>query len=153
VIGKLLQDIRNSTNGTGGITQLTDPNLQRFTFITSSNDTRYYPTARIDINLSDKHRLESSYNYQKYFTDVDTLNSQDPAFPGFPNLGNQLSNRFAESLTLRSTLSPTVVNEGRVGFNGGSVLFRPNINSSMFRGSVADQLGFNLGGLTGNGST
>jgi hypothetical protein len=143
-IGKLLQDIRNSTNGAGGVTQLTDPNLQRFTFINSSNDTRYYPTARIDINLTDKHRLETSYNYQKYSTDVDTLNGQDPAFPGFPNFGNQVSNRFALSTALRSTLSPTVVNEGRVGFTGGSVLFRPNINSSMFRGPVADQLGFNL---------
>ena len=152
-IGKLLQDIRNSTSGAGGITQLTDPNLQRFTFINSSNNIRYYPTLRIDINLTDKHRVETSYYYQNILSDVDSLNSQDPAFPGFPNFGNQFSNRFALSTALRSTLSPTLVNEGRFGFTGGTSLFRPNISPAMFNGSVANQLGFNLGGLTGNNST
>src|SRR5262245_10805697 len=152
-IGKLLQDIRNSTNGAGGITQLTDPNLQRFTFINSSNNTRYYPTLRIDINLTDKHRVETIYNYQYISNDVDSLNNQDPTFPGFPNFGDQFSNRFFLSTALRSTLSSTVVNEGRFGFNGGTVLFRPNISPAMFNDSVANQQGFNLGGMTGNNST
>jgi len=145
VISRLLTDIRTSTVNKGGITQLTDPNLQRFTFINGSNDSRYYPTVRFDVNLTSKHRVESVYNYQKFGNDVDTLNSQDPAFPGFPNFGNQVSNRFSESLAVRSTLTPTLVNEARFGFNGGSVLFRPNISPAMFTGSLANQAGFSLG--------
>jgi hypothetical protein len=144
-IGKLLQDIRDSTSKTGSITQLTDPNLQRFTFTNSSSGLRYYPTMRLDFNLTSKHRLENIYNYQFYNTTVDTLNGVDPAFPGFPNQGNQISNRFSESLTLRSTLTPTLVNEARFGFTGGTVLFRSDLNAGQFTGPVANQGGFSLG--------
>src|SRR5262245_29300277 len=123
VVGKLLSDIRSSTSNTGGITSLSDPNIQRYTFANESMGRRYLPTVRFDFNLSSKHHLENTYNYQSYVTTVDTLNGVDPAFPGFPNHGGQFSNRFADSLTLRSTLSPTVVNEARAGLTGGTVLF------------------------------
>ncbi|MGH9834362.1 MAG: carboxypeptidase regulatory-like domain-containing protein, partial [Blastocatellia bacterium] len=152
-IGKLLADIRNSTTLTGSITQLTDPNLQRFTFANGSAGKRYYPTVRLDFNLTSKHRLENVYNYQYYLTTIDTLNSADQTFPGFPNFGSQLSNRFSESLTLRSTLTPKIVNEARFGFTGGTVLFFPQVNAGHFTGTAVNQLGFNLGGLTGNNST
>ena len=144
-VGKLLADIRNATNTAGSITQLTDPNLQRYVFANDSAGKRYYPTMRLDFNITSKHRLENVYNYQYYLTTIDTLNSVDPAFPGFPNLGSQLSNRFSESLTLRSTLTPTIVNEARVGFTGGTVLFFPQVNPGQFNGPVANQGGFNLG--------
>src|SRR5215470_6490599 len=36
VVGKLLADIRSSTSSTGGITALSDPNIQQFTFANSS---------------------------------------------------------------------------------------------------------------------
>jgi len=148
-VGKLLADIRSATATTGGIVQLSDPNLQSFTFANSSMGRRYLPTVRFDFNLSDKHHLENTYNYQSYVTTVDTLNNVDPAFPGFPNHGGQFSNRFAESLTLRSTLSPTLVNEARFGLTGGTVLFFPEVNSGQF----ANQGGFslNLNGATGVG--
>jgi hypothetical protein len=145
VVGKLLTDIRNSTTQTGSITQLTDPNLQRFTFANGSGNKRNYPTVRLDFNLTDKHRLENVYNYQYYLTTVDTLNNADPAFPGFPNAGSQLSNRFSESLTLRSTLTSAIVNEARFGFTGGTVLFFPEVSRDQFTRSVADQAGFSLG--------
>jgi hypothetical protein len=144
VIGNLLTDIRNSTVGTGGIQQLADPNLQRFTFSNGSGDSRYYTTIRLDFNLTEKHQLESAYYYEKHFREKDILNSVDPAFPGFPNFGSQLSHRFSESLALRSTLSPTMVNEARFGFNGGTVLFRPELNLGQFTGPVANQAGFHL---------
>jgi hypothetical protein len=145
VIEKLLADIRNSTQGIGGIQQLNDPNFQRFTFANNSAGKRYYPTIRLDFNLSEKHQLENVYNYQNYLTTVDTLNGVDPAFPGFPNFGSQISNRFSESLTLRSTLTPAVVNEARFGLTGGTVLFRPELSTEMFTGDVANQAGFSLG--------
>ncbi len=144
-IAKLLTDIRNSTANTGGIQQLTDPNLQNFTFVNGSSGNRYYPTTRLDFNLTSKHHLENVYTYHRYVNTIDTLNNADPAFPGFPNHGGQYSHRFSESLTLRSTLTPTVVNEARFGFTGGTVLFFPDANAGNFTGSLANQGGFSLG--------
>jgi hypothetical protein len=144
VIGKLLSDIRNSTAGVGGIQGLPDRNLQQFTFANTSNDARDFMTLRLDFNLTAKHQLESSYYYEKHLRGVDILNSVDPSFPGFPNFGSQVGNRFTESLALRSTLSPTMVNEARVGFTGGTVLFRPNLTVEQFNGPLANQAGFHL---------
>jgi hypothetical protein len=141
VVGKLLADIRSSTASTGGVVQQTDPNLQLFTFSNSSSGKRYLPTSRIDINLTKNHTLSNTYSYHSYLTRPDTLNGVDPAFPGFTNLGGQASNRFAEGLTLRSVLSPTIVNEARVGLTGGTVLFFAEVN----KGQFANQGGFNLG--------
>lgn len=147
-VGKLLAEIRSSTANTGGITQNVDPNLQTFTFANSSMGIRYFPTVRLDFNLSSKHRLENTYNYQSYNTTVDTLNSVDPAFPGFPNFGSQISNRFTEGLTLRSTLSPTVVNEARFGFTGGTVLFFPGVNPGQFVNQGGWSLGISQAGIS-----
>lgn len=141
VVGKLLTDIRSSATSTGGVVQQSDPNLQQFTFSNGSSGKRYLPTSRIDINLTSKHTLSNTYSYHSYLTRPDTLNSLDPAFPGFPNFGGQASNRFAEGLTLRSILTPTIVNEARVGLTGGTVLFFAEINPGQF----ANQGGFNLG--------
>jgi len=153
-VGQLLADIRNSTSSTGGIVPLTDPNLQRFTFQNQSFAKQYYPTLRLDFNLSEKHHLETSYYYQNYITTIDTLNNRDPQFPGFPNHGGQFSNRFSVSTALRSTLTPTIVNEVRVGFTGGTVAFFPDADASQFNGSVANQAGFSLGiNAFGNSTT
>ncbi len=153
LIGKLLTDIRNSTNGTGSISSLTDPNIQQFTFINGDNDTSKSLTTRFDFNLTSKHHLENIYNYQKYNTTDDILNNSDPAFPGFPNFGTQLSNRFTDSIALRSTLTSTLVNEARFGLTGGTVLFNPNINAGNFTGPLANQAGLNIGISTALGIT
>ena len=144
-VGKLLADIRNSTTDKGGIQQLTDPNLQRFTFANPSGDNRYFPTLRLDFNLNEKHHLEASYNYQENFFEKDIFNTEDPAFPGFPNFGSRIKHIFSGAVALRSTLSQRVVNEARVGLSGGTTYFSSNINSGMFTGSLANQAGFSLG--------
>jgi len=144
VIGKLLADIRNSTTGKGGIQQLADPNLQRFIFANDSGDTRYFPTLRLDFNLTEKHHLESSYNYQENFFEKDIFNTEDPAFPGFPNFGSRIKHIFSGAVALRSTLSQRLVNEARAGLSGGTTYFSSNINREMFTGPVANQAGFSL---------
>jgi hypothetical protein len=144
-VGKLLGDIRTSTNGNGDIQQLTDPNLQRFTFTNVGGQDRYFPTVRLDFNLTSKHHLENIWNYNYFGSKIDFLNSVDPAFPGFPNKASQISNRFSNVTALRSTLSPTIVNEARFGLTGGTVLFFPEVNQGQFTGTVANQQGFNLG--------
>lgn len=147
-VGKLLADIRGATATKGGTTQQSDPNLQTYTFANSSLGRRYLPTVRFDINLSSKHHLENTYNYQSYATDPDTLNSVDPAFPGFPNVGGQFSNRFTEGITLRSTFTPTLVNEARFGLTGGTVVFFPQINSGQFTNQAGFSLGISAAGIS-----
>jgi hypothetical protein len=154
-IAKLLSDIRDSTKSTGSVSALTDPNLERFSFTNTGNQSRFFPTIRLDFNLSEKHKLENTWNYQKFTGTVDFLNGTDPAFPNFPNQGFQGSNRFSNSLALRSTLTPAIVNEARFGLTGGTVLFFPNVNRGQFTGSLANQDGFSIGiGAAGiNGAT
>src|SRR5262245_24141236 len=136
-IGKLLSDIRSST-GKGAVATRADTNYQDFTFTNTGGQTRYFPTVRLDFNLTSNHHLENIWNYQFFTGKVDFLNNVDPAFPDFPNQGFQGSNRFSNVTALRSTLSPTIVNEARFGFTGGTVLFFPNINPGQF----ANQGGF-----------
>jgi len=151
--GRLLGDIRRSTTITGGIAQLTDPNLQRFTFTNTGSQVRRFPTVRLDFNLSSRHQLEFSHNFQDFAGGVDFLNGNDPAFPGFPNKGGQGSDRFSNVIALRTTLTPTMVNEARLGLTGGTVVFSQGASLADFTGPVANQAGFNLGigaaGITG----
>lgn len=144
-IAKLLQDIRTSTTQTGAVQALADPNVERFTFTNQGGQTRYFPTVRLDFNLTEKHKLENVWNYQLFTGLVDFLNGTDPTFPNFPNQGYQGSNRFSNTTALRSTLTPTIVNEARFGLTGGTVLFFPNVNVGQFTGPLANQDGFNIG--------
>ncbi|MGE0129161.1 MAG: carboxypeptidase regulatory-like domain-containing protein [Blastocatellales bacterium] len=143
-IAKLLSDIRQSTTTTGFIEQLSDPNLQRFSFTNTGGQRRTFTTVRFDLNLGSKHKLENVYNYDYFGSKVDFLNSADPIFPGFPGQASQLSNRFANVTALRSTLSSTIVNEARFGFTGGTVVFFPENSIANYTGSVANQNGLLL---------
>lgn len=145
-IAKLLSDIRNATTKAGGLADLADPNMQRYTFQNSFDSVVKYPTVRLDFQLTKKHLLTVSGTMNKLLSDPDTLNSRDVNFPGFPVQGVQDSKRFVASGTLRSTLSPNLTNELRIfGASGGATLFAPELNASMWKGApVADQAGFQL---------
>ncbi len=144
-VGKLLADIRSAATSKGGIQQLADPNLQTYSFSPSEGgEIRIFPTVRLDFNLSSKHKLEEIWNIQSHHTLVDFLNNGSPAFPGFPNIGSQKSSRFTNALALRSTLTPTMVNEARFGLTGGTVVFNGENSLASFTGSVANQSGYSL---------
>lgn len=149
-IGKLLEDIRNSTSK-GAITALSDPNQERFAYVATGNNVTYFPTTRFDVNVSDRHKVELTWNYQKIISKPDFLNSRDPAFPGFPNQGSQIGDRYTGSLAVRSTLSPTLVNEARTGLSGGPSRFNPETSAETYNGTVANQGGFTFGSAAGTG--
>ncbi len=132
-IAKALADIRVST-AKGEVRNLTDPNLQQFTFLSPGNDIRRLPTMRFDFNLTKNHQLEAIYNYQDFVNTVDFLNNADPAFPEpAPKIfGSQSSNRFSFSTALRSTLGSTLVSEIRFGLTGGTAVFFPEIGPASF---------------------
>ncbi|HZF38255.1 MAG TPA: carboxypeptidase regulatory-like domain-containing protein, partial [Blastocatellia bacterium] len=144
-IGKLLADIRSAATTRGGIQPSSDPSLQSYSFSPSEGgEIRIFPTIRLDFNLSSKHHLEEIWNIQSHHTLVDFLNNGAPAFPGFPNIGSQKSSRFTNSIGLRSTLTPTLVNEARFGLTGGTVVFNGENSLDSFTGPVANQTGLNL---------
>jgi len=156
VMGKLLADIRSAAATRGGIQTSNDPNLQNYSFSPSEGgEIRIFPTIRLDFNLSSKHHLEEIWNIQSHHTLVDFLNNGSPAFPGFSNIGSQKSSRFTNSIALRSTLTPSLVNEARFGLTGGTVVFNGENTLASFTGPVANQIGLNLGsGVPGtNGAT
>jgi hypothetical protein len=143
-ISQLFADIR-ATTGQGGLEDLTDPMVQRFTWQFDSKGTTKYPTGRVDYNATENHRLTWSMNYTDLVSDPDTTNGREPRFPGFPNTGSQISDRYTVQGTLRSTLGANLVNELRIGGSGGATLFSPEISIDQFQGvSVADQAGFLL---------
>ena len=144
-IGRVLGDIRSAVTSNGALIDLTDPIQQQFTYQYDTQNTTRYPTGRLDFNLTSKHRLSGSFNYTDLLSTPDTTNNREPNFPGFPGTGNQISDRYTVQGTLRSTLTPNLVNELRIGRTGGATLFSPEIGISQFQGTpVADQGGFFL---------
>jgi hypothetical protein len=159
-IQKLLADIRTASQNTGSIIAIEDantlyansmnPNTQAYSFVAKGGDRRYFSTARLDFNLTKKHRLENSYSYQKFANDqFDYYQGGQPQFPDFPNVLQTGSNRFSDSLTLRSTITSKIVNEAQGGVTGGTSIFGPNISAGDFTGAVANQGGFTIGLLGG----
>src|SRR2546427_8406105 len=127
-IAQVLADIRGSTTKSGGLTTI-DANLDRLTFNNHVESNNHLPTARVDVNLTEKHRFSSALNYQKPYTFPDTLNNRDPAFPGFPVAGGQESKRIAFSNWVRSNFMTNLVNEARVGYSGAPVFFNPQFST------------------------
>jgi hypothetical protein len=151
-IATLLGQVRTavSTAG-GGFQNLSDPNLQRASFINPGGQTRYFPTVRFDFKPTSKHSISNIWNYQDFGSSLDFLNNVDPAFPGFPNHGSQVSNRFSDTVEHRWTITPTLINEATFGLTGGTVVFFPEVNVGQFENQGGFNLnnGFAAAGVTG----
>jgi len=124
VIKSLLEAMRTAAATTGTITNTaTSPNTSSYAWFVDVKSKRHAPTTNITVNLSPKHRLQGSYYWQR-FTDLpDTLNSADPSYPGFPHYAGQTSFRTSASMSMRSTLSSSMVNEVRGGWQWSPVAF------------------------------
>src|SRR5262249_19585763 len=92
-------------------------------------------TARVDVDVSQSHRLTGSMNYRHINSTPDTTNNAQVPFPGFPQTGSQQSTRWTTSESLRSTIGSSVVNEARFGGTGGATYFSPELNPSLWTGS------------------
>ena len=62
-----------------------DFNRLDYTFQDPGKNIRWFPTVRLDYNISSKHHLEFIHNYQHYFSDPDAVNGQLNAYPGDGN--------------------------------------------------------------------
>jgi Carboxypeptidase regulatory-like domain len=158
IMSKLLADIRNATTKEGNVRDLTDPLYQEFSYLVPTRSMNHYPTVRLDYQLSARHRLTWSMNFQYFGGGPDTTNNREAYFPGFPVVADQWSTRRATSGWLRSIIGPTTVNELRVGYGGAPVIFAEGqFTKAQFSGPVANQGGFYLNmanalGLTASSS-
>jgi hypothetical protein len=129
---RVLEQIRAAAGTTGTITDLANPLTQQYFYQSSGTGRQHAPTGRVDINVSNNHRLTGTYYWQSFLTNPDILNNNDAPFPGFANIGTQSSYRTTGSASLRSTLSSNLVNELRTGWQWAPLLFSGNLTSSMF---------------------
>ena len=141
-IGSLNSAIRAATNQ-GTITSSGNLNTQFFNWIPQTSQKRTFLTMRFDVNLGKNHSIENVYNRNIFGGPAGgfaLLNNADPSFPGFPNFGDQTSQRYSNSTALRSTLSDNLVNEARFATLWGDSQFFAFINAGQF----TNQGGYNL---------
>jgi hypothetical protein len=137
----LLAEIRAAAGTTGTIsTQPGATNTQQYVFLSPGRGLEHLPTTRVDFNLNDKHRLSATYYWQQVNRLPDIQNNGDSAFPGMPSRVNYLSHRTTGSATLRSTLSPNLVNELVSGFQTSPGYFASGLEGSQY----GNQQGFGL---------
>jgi hypothetical protein len=137
---KTIAAMRSSMSGKT-LNATTDPLTQEMVWQLPTAGTTKYPTVRIDVNASSRHRVTFSTTYNHLISNPDTTNSYYTQYPGFPNIGTQDSVRYTWQGSVRSTVSANLVNEFRVGGTGGATKFFPENDPSMF----ADQGGYALG--------
>jgi hypothetical protein len=142
-VAGVLAAIRASTSG-GSVNPLTNPIHEQLSWQVPTKGLTRYPTTRMDVNVTDRHRLSGSLNFTGLLSTPDTLNNRDPFFPGFSQVGAQHSDRYTLQTTLRSTITTNLVNELRIGRTGGATLFSPEIGPAWFSGATPDQGGFHL---------
>jgi hypothetical protein len=141
-VSRVLGEIRAATGTAGQVFDQTDPLVQRYSYPVETNGITRYPSTRIDVNVTDRHRLYGTLHITDLMSDPDTLNNSEPSFPGFPGTGYQDSFRYATQVSLRSTISASMVNEFRVGGTGGATKFSPNRTASSWEGIGGYQLNF-----------
>jgi hypothetical protein len=130
-VAKLLADVRSST-AKGTVTTTIDPLTQTFAWSQDTKGTTKYPTGRLDYNVTSKHRISLSGTHNQLLSTPDTTNSTQAVYPGFPVHGLQDSARWSTQFSIRSTLTPNMVNELRLGGTGGATKFSPNLTVDMY---------------------
>src|SRR5205823_2829208 len=128
----LLAEIAAAIQTTGTVKQNTDPNTMSYVWQPSSVSRQHQPTGRLDVNLSPRHRLSGSFTRLVLASKPDILNGDDPIFPGLTETGNQISYRNTGQITLRSTLSPNVVNETQFGGAWGPTYFSNELTPDLY---------------------
>ena len=143
----LLSQIRNAASPANGtVNDLGNANTLQFVFQSPSVGDQKSPTTRVDVNLSNRHRLSGSYWAQRFSQNGgDLLNTRDAVFPGLPNFGAQNSWRTTGNTTLRSTLTSSMVNELRGGWQWSPNDFFANITREQFANQDYYALSFPIG--------
>ena len=144
-IAALLSDIRTATGTTGSVT--TPPNqanTQSYVYQAGAKVDQYAPTTRVDVNLTDAHRLTGTYWWQRFLTSPDLLNNTESTFPGLPAVASYNSYRTTGSVALRSTLGTALVNDLRGGWHWSPNWFNTGVSAGVFANQGGYRLDFPL---------
>ena len=105
----------NKAETYGHLSGYPDSNFEMLNWLQSSPITNYYPTFRIDYNVTDNWRLHVAFNETKNVSP----NANAAYLPG-PDYADQIagtkSNNYTASFGADWTISPTMVNEFKGGF-------------------------------------
>ncbi len=142
---RLLAEIRAAAGTTGAINDIAEGNTLQYVYQAEAKGNQYSPTTRLDLNLSDRHRLSGAYWFQRFTSTTDLLNGVESRFPGLPNFGTQNSYRTTGNSTLRSTLGRNMVNELRGGFQWSPNDFFANVTADQFANQDGYALSFPIG--------
>ena len=86
-----------------------------------NNQDRY--TVRMDQQIGQKNAIQFVWNRANFNTVPDLLNGIEPQFVGSPFIGGQVSSREDYVWAWTATISPTMTNEVRVGYQHAPVSF------------------------------
>ena len=140
---QVLNDIDAATQSQGVFNSTTNLNTQSYLWLSPGNQQEKQPVVKLDYNITPQHRLSGTYNWQVVIRDPDHLNNADARFPGFVNYRKYTSYRPLSSGTLRSSLTPNLVNELRGGIKWGPSYFGEDASNGPH--TFAQQGGYNLG--------
>ncbi|MGE5833884.1 MAG: TonB-dependent receptor domain-containing protein, partial [Acidobacteriota bacterium] len=128
-VQRVLNDIRAATESQGVVNNVGDFNTNSYLWLSPGDQTEKQPVVKIDYNLNAQNRISATYNWQVVIRDPDHLNNADVRFPGFDNFRKYTSYRPLSSGSLRSTLTPNLVNELRGGIKWGPSYFGENASN------------------------
>ena len=103
---------QNAGNLAAASEQPTDLNLRTWEWQRQSSQRTYYPTIRVDSNLSERWRLNAAINQTKN----DSPYSNPDFWPGDGRAAKGRSNNATASLGVQTLISPTLINEFRGGW-------------------------------------
>jgi hypothetical protein len=105
----------NASLADGGVTSTANPNFNQISFINDSPTTSYFPSARVDYDLSSKNKMYLSV----LVTKSNSPSTQAALFPGsgFSDqaVGNS-NNNLVATFGLDSVLTPSLINQFKVGY-------------------------------------
>ena len=100
-------------------------NISGFRFNSPDRSESDWLVFRGDYKINERHSFTGSFHQFRIDTPNSVFNGIDAVFPGLPGAG-QNSVRRLGSFSLSSEFTPTIINEGRFGFQTGSGRFFNN---------------------------
>jgi hypothetical protein len=117
-----------------------------FVYTAPADQRRWFPTMRMDWNITPKLRWQGVANYNEFISFPDTLNFEDASFPGLGFEGGQFGRRFSLTTAINWEVRPNISYEFRLGRQSAITRFFPEHEPGT--GGPGDLLNlFNHGGL------
>jgi hypothetical protein len=146
VIGSEIATINSSlSKGTSANIGQGDPNIAGLTWQQSGGTTTYYPSFRVDYLANQKNRIYLAYNQTKSHTP----NSSLGWWPGDGKSANYRTDNISAALGVESTLTPSLINQLKVGYLYSAAAYPTNDTSYMKPG--AETVGWGYSGYQMSG--